>query len=255
MQWIKNLPHRGKGELKKIASFLGVHSSMLSQIFKGDSNLSLEQAQKISEYFGLENFETEYFLGLVQWERAGTKKLKDIIHRQLLRLKEMPRYETETTKAVQLSGSDRSTFYSAWFYSAIRLLTAIPQYDDAATISKYFEVPRPLVDEVLEFLLSAGLCVKKGNTITMGPRRTHLEGDYQARVRHHTNWRVKALARIPTFSPSEEFFSTFPMTLTESEAKEVKQALFDVLSRVETILDRKTTPEKLYCLNIDWFKF
>src|SRR4051794_16485735 len=73
---IDHLPKKGRGEVSRIAQAAGVHPSLLSQVLTGDKNLSLEQAQIIAEYLDLTHQETEYFLLMVQHQRAGTAKLR-----------------------------------------------------------------------------------------------------------------------------------------------------------------------------------
>ncbi len=50
---------------------------MVSQVMAGSKDFTLEQAKKVAEYFVLPKFETDYFLLLVQIERAGTQDLKN----------------------------------------------------------------------------------------------------------------------------------------------------------------------------------
>lgn len=50
-------PKKGRGSLKKMAEHLQVNSVVMSQIFKGDRNLNLEQAWELSEYFGFSELE------------------------------------------------------------------------------------------------------------------------------------------------------------------------------------------------------
>lgn len=42
--YIKKLPKGGRGEINKIAIYVGVHSSLLSQILSEEKNLSLDSS-------------------------------------------------------------------------------------------------------------------------------------------------------------------------------------------------------------------
>lgn len=75
---IQSMPKRGHGQYLKISQFLNIHSTMVSQIFKGSAQMTPEHSLKFCEYLGLNEMETDYFLILVQRERAGTLDLKSI---------------------------------------------------------------------------------------------------------------------------------------------------------------------------------
>src|SRR5476649_2027297 len=84
---VESMPKHGRGQYQKIASHLNVHSTMISQVFGGDKNLSLEQACSLCEFLGLGDLETEFFVALVSRERAGSKSLKNLIDRRLDQLR------------------------------------------------------------------------------------------------------------------------------------------------------------------------
>jgi len=254
LRHVRSLPHHGKGELKNLAQKLQTHSSALSQILRGKQEFTLDQGVVVSEYFGLTPQEIDYFLTLIQLARAKTKKLQKIIYRQLARLRiQTASYEPEQ-KIVSVSDKDRAIFYSTWYYSAIRLLTSIDGFETTESIARYYKLPNDIVEAVIEFLVDTGLCVREGGRIKIGPMRTHLDVDFQSRSRHHLNWRIKGLDRVTSPKPQEFFFS-FPMCLTEDNAASVKKILLETLDRVEKVLSDPSKPQKLSCLNIDWFEF
>ena len=69
---VKSRPNNGRGEFKKISEFLGVSSVLVSQIFKGSKNISIEQGHKLGSYFGFIDLEKRYFVALISYCRAGT---------------------------------------------------------------------------------------------------------------------------------------------------------------------------------------
>jgi hypothetical protein len=95
--------------------------------------------------------------------------------------------------------------------------------------------------------------VRKGDAITVGPMRTHLQEGSRLRSQHHTNWRLKGLARNPHHSPPE-FYYSFPMCISEADVAQVRSLIYGLLKEIEAIV-KPSKPEKLVCLNIDWFDF
>jgi uncharacterized protein (TIGR02147 family) len=128
-EWLRLQPQEGHGQLRKVADFIRVSAVVLSQVFRGDRDLTMEQAVGIAKYLGLNDDERDYFLLLVQKARAGTKEYSDIISKQIraaqLRASELK----NRIKHSKFDEKDRGTFYSHWYYSAARLCASIDDMD------------------------------------------------------------------------------------------------------------------------------
>jgi uncharacterized protein (TIGR02147 family) len=253
-QRVRGMPHRGKGQFKKVADHLGIHTSLVSQIFNGPRNLTPEQACAMAGYLGLSPLESEYFVLLVQLERAGTDELRKLTQAQLARLRDQGRGASTAkgSSAESLTDRDRAIFYSSWYYSGVRLLTSIPEYDSLDAIASYLNLPQNLVRQVLEFLVSTGLCIETNGKFKIGPKHTLLEADSPLLSRHLQNWRIKAMEKIPRANSRELFYSV-PQTLSVEDFPAVRETLVDALAKIKKIVD-KSPEERLACLSIDWFE-
>ena len=138
----KEMPKQGHGQSFKLSQFLSVHSTLVSQILKGTKTFTLEQASQTAEYLGLNDLETDFFLVLVQMDRAGNESLRNNLRRQMKALAEKSEKLTNRLKPQkQVSEEMRSTFYSDWIYSAIRLLTAIDSCQTVEGLSTRLGLP------------------------------------------------------------------------------------------------------------------
>lgn len=249
---IRSIPGGGRGELQKIAQHLGVHSSMVSQVIRGDKHLSFEQAPRLAEYLGLNELEIDFFVTLLEHNRAGTVKLRKLKERRLEELRKRSNQMLSRLPPSKILGEkDKALFYSNWYYSGIRLLTSIPRYRNIDAITGYIGLPKGLIRRVVEFLLSTGLCVEKNGEIEVGPLRTHVEADSPLVTRHHVNWRLKAIEHFPTLSDDELAF-TLPMTISVKDVPVIRERIGKLIEDVSGIIER-SNPEKLVCLSIDWF--
>ena len=113
--YMKELPKRGHGQVNKLAAFLNVNSTLVSQVLNYKKDFTLEQAMKLSDYFHFNYLEAEYFLSLVQIERAGTVKLKDFFKSKakeaLLKSQEI---KNRISTHQVLEDKDKIIFYSSW---------------------------------------------------------------------------------------------------------------------------------------------
>ena len=248
---VRSLPKAGRGEFLKIAKHLGIHTSTLSQVLSGTKHLTLDQACSLGDYFGLNDLETEYLLQLVEFERAGTERLRATLKKQMSRLREKSKELSAVVPGKRtLSEEEKAIFYSNWFYPGIWALTSIPGYQTSDAISKYFGLPKLLVNQVISFLVSTGLCAGENGSLRPGTTYVHLESDSPFIGRHHASWRQKAIERHPVLTESEIAYSS-PMSLSREDAKEIRKLIVGWVDQANKIRDPSPC-ESLYFLNIDW---
>lgn len=250
---IQSLPKKGYGVQRKLAEYLSVSTTFISQVLQGDKSFNLEQGSQVCEYFGLADRETEYFLKLILIERAGTEKLRAILQREAKQIREQSQTIASRLKVQAMIGDDdKAKFYSEWHYSAIRLLVGLEGYDDLDAIAAYFALPRETVVEAVNFLLETKLLKREGGRLQVGPSRTHLASDSPFIKMHHANWRYKALETVRHKYPEKLHYSA-PLTLGREDALKIRALLLKAIEDTEKII-APSPNEELMCLNIDWFK-
>lgn len=215
---VKSLPRNGRGELGKIAQHLRLHTSTLSKVLHGSLELTSEQAMGLCDYFGLSKLETQYFLSLVQLERAGTPLYRKYLEEQMseIRAQAAELSKRLPVKREDLTESEKSIFYSSWMYSAVSVLCSIPTFDNPQAIAARLNLPLKTITQVLRFLIETELCIQKEGRIRPGFRQIHLPFDSPLISRHHGNWRMRAMERHPLLSSNELAFSS-PMSLSEKD--------------------------------------
>lgn len=252
--WVGNQPRKGFGEYRRVALSLNVSTTMVSQVFKGEKHLSLELAADLCDYLRLDEEETDFFLLLVELNRAGSHKLQQRFRRQVkARQEKAKKLENRIKNASVLSDEAKSMFYSSWEYSGIRMLIDVPGWSDPELIAQRLHLPRNHVQRVLEFLLQHQLIAKEKNHYKIGPARTHLATSSPLSLRSHQNWRLRALQQMSR-SGDDAFFYSGPMTLSEEVAAWIRQELPTFVEK----LNGKIIPspsETIRCLNIDWFEY
>lgn len=251
---IRAMPSRGKGQLKLLAGKIGVHPSLLSQVMSGSRELSLEQACGIAEAFGMNDAETDFFLLLVERARAESERHRRMVEKRIARMRAGVAESPEPEAPVGLSESDRAVFYSNWYYSAIRLRSAIQPYPTMDVLAHDLNLPIRLVRQVVEFLIAKGLCIEKQGKIQIGPSRTWIDSTSPLVIRHHQNWRMRGMDQMPKKSQNE-LFLTIPMAIGEKDVAKITSALNEFEKKVHRIIDRSGKAERLVCLAVDWFRF
>lgn len=251
---IASMPKRGHGQYRKIAQFLSIGSVNVSQVFKGDRHLTLEQAWELSRFFGLAKLESQYFVTLVEKDRAATVSLKKYFEERLedLRQRAMD-LKQRLPQQAQLSDEAKAVFYSSWTYSGIRLLSSIAKFQTPDLIAQYFNLPLNQVNRILEFLVATGLCRENAGKYSIGPSSTHLEASSPLIARHHTNWRLKSVEHLERLQ-TDELCLSMPCSLSPRAFRVIRKELTDCIERITKIIDEAPC-EELACLNVDFFRF
>ena len=215
--------------------------------------MSLEQAQLMAEYLGFTFQETEYFLCSVQFQRAGTTKLRvyfkeklNVLQKSSLELSERVRQDR------QLSEEEKSIFYSHWLYASIWLQTSLLGGQTLDQVVKRFEISRERAVEILQFLAETQLCVFENGYYVMGPQSIHLPRNSVHLTKHHTNWRLRAIEASDKIS-QEELMYTAPISVSKADFKKIRNRLADVIKEV-TDIAIKSEAEELASFNLDFFR-
>jgi uncharacterized protein (TIGR02147 family) len=252
--WVESLPKKGHGEYRRVALALNVSTTMISQVFKGAKELSLELACDLCEYLTMGEDEVDYFLLLVEHRRAGSAKLQKRLLKQIKTRQEKARkLENRLKQETQLSEETRAVFYSSWMYGGIQILASCEDYNDAATIAQKLNLPRNQVQKIVDFLIANGVLVQKRGKYELGPTETFIGSSNLLTVKHHQNWRLQGFNRMVQ-SDDKNLFFTCPMSLSEDLAAKLRRDLSGLLDQVYKEVPPSPS-ETVRCLNIDWFEY
>lgn len=251
--YIHHLPKKGRGEISKMASAIGIHTTLMSLILSSSRDLSAEQTFDLGQYLNLTNFEQDYFSTMVQYRRAGHARLKIHLKEKLAAMKEQAsKAARQIDHEKKLTDQHQMQFYSSWIYSAIRLFCTTES--DGKTIEQIgerFLLSRQAVVHHVQFLLEAGLLIVEKNKYKMGVSRTYLERDSIHLSKHHTNWRLQSIQRIENLS-DDELMLTAPISISKEDFILVREEISALIKSV-TERVKKSPAEQVACLNIDLF--
>ena len=250
---IKSLPKNGHGEAKRMAEHLGVSSTFMSHVLSGNKSLSQEQTSSLSIYLGHSDLESEYFYYLVQIERAGNQSLRKFFQKKLNEIKEKSHSLAERVKfKKELTEEQKSIFYSSPLYSAVHLFTSIKEKGvTLEEIQSRFNIDRVKVGEVLKFLKETSLCEQIGSAYKMGTQSTHLAANSPHIVKHHANWRLRAIAAAEELG-SNELMYTVNVSLSKKDFEKLREEMVANIQKfLETVY--ASPAEDIATFNMDWF--
>ena len=238
----------------KLTESMRISPSLFSQILKGEKNLSSEQALEAAIFIGLGDRETEYLITLADLGRAGTTRLQGRLKAKVQTLQsEAKAISSRVPKDVALSDQDKAIYYSSWIYTGVRNLLPTPVGGELKSIAEKLGLPLEKVDKAVSFLIEIGLCESKQGKLFYKPGFTHLDSNHPLILRHHQNWRQRAIAKMDFYKDPHVHY-TSPMSLSGSAAEKIRDRLREEIKQI--IQESKEgSPDVGYCLNIDWFEY
>ncbi|OQW55059.1 MAG: hypothetical protein A4S09_17160 [Proteobacteria bacterium SG_bin7] len=251
--WIEEARASQTSNLTRLSEAIGVNPSFLAHVLSGLKNLSFEQAALISKILTHTNLEREYFFALIQIERAGTQLLKSYWEsKKNAILDERLRVKSRVGSHIELTAEDRAIFYSSWIYVAVFVTTAIDDGQTLDQIAGRFNLNRTRVEEILNFLERTGVCVRENTIYRMGQNSIYISNDSPLVVKHHSNWRMKAIQKMD-IRQKKELFYTSPMSISEADFEKIRELILKNIEESQKIA-HASPAEDVFCLNIDFFK-
>ena len=251
-QYIANLPKKGRGEINKIAAHLRVHPTFISQVLRGDKDLTAEHAYHLSSFLGLQPMESEYFLLLVQHERAGTNEFKTYYKKKIAETKKASlNIANRLDEHRRLNEQEQAIFYSNWIYLYVWLFTSVEDGQTMEAVAEKLSLTRAKTAEILAFLKSTQLCLEENGKFRMNTQHIHLGVNSPFLSRHHLNWRMKAMQRADDLN-EEELMFTSPISISRKDFKKIREEIVALIKSTSTII-KHSPAEDVACLNLDLF--
>jgi uncharacterized protein (TIGR02147 family) len=249
---LSSRPKNGRGEKSRWAEALRCHTAYISQILNGNAHLSLEQAAQLSKYLGDQAAETHFFLLLVQNARAGTPMLREYFSAQIHEARQNSRVlKNRLTFQRALSIEEQVIYYSSWHFAAVHVSLSIPELQSKEALSRRLKLPIKKISEVVEFLLSTGLAVQKGDRLQIGENSIHLGADSPMVLKHHANWHMQAIAQLDRTQPEDLHYSSV-VTLSRKDLPKIRATLVKAIEEVRTSV-RESKEEITVCYMANLF--
>ncbi|OQW47297.1 MAG: hypothetical protein A4S09_16005 [Proteobacteria bacterium SG_bin7] len=151
-----------------------------------------------------------------------------------------------------LSDSERSIFYSSWIYPAVHLFLGLSKEGvTLEEICERFSISRQRASDLAHFFLRTGLANEERGKYFPGVQSTFLEQGSPHLIKHHSNWRVKAIEKSESIS-AEELMFTAPLSISRRDFSSVREKIAQFIKSLSEIV-KASEAEDIATINIDWF--
>lgn len=242
-----------KGYKSKLAEALKIQSSYLSRVIAGTSDLTMEQAASLCDIWLLDKTESEYFLTLVNLERAGSEVLRSRLLQMLDSIRKsndgMPKVEL---KGVEMDFANAYDYFSFWLLPTIRSALEVEELRDIPALAKRLGQAPEVIENGLNKLASMNL-VRKSTTGwevvegTFLARNTRLHGSYHSAIRNKA-------AEVMLAGDTDGRYFTAVFCLKQKDYLQVKEKIYNLVKDVESLAGAPGN-EEVVAFTLDFFRF
>ena len=242
-----------RGIKTQLAEFIRVQPAYLSQVLAGKYSLSLEQADLASQFFDHSKEESDFFLLLVSRDRAGTPSLRAHFERQMSEITAKRMQVVERLgKKEELTDEAKGVYYSSWMYAALHVACTIPTLQSRQALARHFSLPVEIVEQVLHFLELNNLIEKRNDAYVPTPNWVRLDKRSPHIIKHHSNWRQKAIQNLERQSDEDLHYSGV-YSIDAATMKQIKDKLLSLIKEQMKNIEQ-AKEEDLVTLGVDLFR-
>ena len=245
---------RPRGFRKALAAATLCQTAYISHVLNGPGHFNLEQAEAAARFLNMNRDETRYFLAIVEYGRAGTTSLKEVLGEQIDEMRER-QLQLKKRVGIQatLSRENQAVYYSSWHYAAVHMATTVPSLRSRPALGRALRISPRKLNSVLDFLVSVGLLARSGELYLPGSTLLHLERDSPFIFQHHANWRSQALASLHEEHSDTAVHYSSVVTLSAEDARKVRSLITQNLGEwIEVVKESKE--EEVFGLCLDFFR-
>ena len=248
----KLLGNENRGQITRAAEFLSCQRSYLSRVISEELQLSPDHALQLTLFWKMKPDERDYFITLVDHERAATPELRSFIQSKIIELKrKYDSIDNRTTRKTVGFDSNQVRYFSSWEWSAIHFMTSIPELQTPKKISERLGIKESEVSKKLKVLSEQGFVTEtKGKWVYKGGE-FHTPKNSPLVLLHHQNWRARAILDAQEYD-RDSLHYTNVQTMSREDAEKVKSLLLEFISESNRIAG-PSNPEEAVVILCDMF--
>ncbi len=240
-----------RGVQSLIALSASCQKTYLSQVLSGKSQLTPEHAIGIAKLLKLTQDETDYFINLVHFERAGTPELQKYYELKLESLIINTQKIEKVVISQELSILHKTIYYSSWIYPAIHVALSVPHLRTVSALSTKFNLTADETIYYLKQLEDMGLATKNNSIWNSKIQNIHLPESSPLVWLNHQNWRRRVQQEGDKITPLGLHYSTV-CSLSHEDLLFLRTMVIDFVKKTRNVIE-PSKEEEIVVLLLDFF--
>lgn len=258
LEWKLKSHSTERGYQSRLAQAIRTQPSTLSRVIQGGLDLTREQALDMARFWKFNPVETEYFLGLVDLERAGSPTLKTYIEENLDRVRERGKFMFQKPKSVSAEKlKDELKIATSWEIRAIHALMGSDKFHSRSDLANRLNLSEEEVERALQEMAGMGLIAQAKNGKWAIKIFNFTLSNEQAAQTARLIARHKATSSILSRNPNA-FHTSGVVSMTAAQYEKYKREFMNLIYALnpkgEKPVDVETEEWDAYCVNVDLFR-
>jgi hypothetical protein len=153
----------------------------------------------------------------------------------------------------RLDSTEKETFYySAWYWAALHVIVAIPEFRTTSAIAERLKLPKEFIETSLKQLESFGFVKQEKREWRLGIADIHLPKNSPLISLHHNHWRQRAVLDSALASADSIHYTTIH-SISLKDYERVKEKIFELIEQCQRIVS-PSKDEELVCMACDLFR-
>lgn len=243
---------RSWGAIRRLAEAAGCQRSYLSQVLRGSAQLTPDQAYGLARHWGLDELGSEYFLALVERDRAASRAFREHLEARLSALRRRGASLSQRVRHAEAPPTaEHELYYATWRPIAVHLATSVPALQRPRAIAEHLRLPLPEVERTLAALAAMGRVSREGASWRHAGGSLHLAQTSPLLPTHLTHWRLRAAESAGAGTDDKVHYTTLHSLSARAFAR-LRSLLRDFVESSHAVAG-PSDPELVACVNLDLF--
>jgi uncharacterized protein (TIGR02147 family) len=246
-----NQNQNSRGYKALLANAAGCQRSFLSLVLTGKHILTQEHGIGLATYWGMTSVERDFFLQLINFERAGTEALRNFYQERIDSLRKGANDLATRFQVDSLPLETMSIYYSTWLYPAVHMLLTVPSYQTTSSLSERLKLPTTTIKGVLDTLVKLGIIEESSKRFETIKKVVHLPKNSPLNQTNHGNWRQYSVNKS-VFSTETDVHYTAVYSLSNRDKYRLQNLILEFIERTRQLV-APSAEEDVVAVLIDYF--
>ncbi len=252
-KFLKHWANLERGNVAILAKVAKCQPSYISRAMSEEVHLTQDHAFALCSYWQFNTMERDFFMALLDHDRAGTLELKNHLKDKILSLKSRhQQLKNQVNREAPPQNQFDTSFHSHWAKLAVHALTDRKSLNTAETIAQKLALDVNFVDTILNELENKQLVLRRSDgSYIYNSVPTHIPRDSPILSLFLQSWRQRAIMNSHILNEDHIYFTNV-QTISKNDFQKVRKMLMAVI-RDSSAIANNSDPEDLMVLNCDLF--
>lgn len=252
-QFLKYWANLSRGNVAILAKVAKCQPSYISRAMSEEVQLTQDHAHALCAFWQFNSLEREFFMALLDYDRAGTIELKKHLKDKILKIRSNhQQLKNQVNREAPPRNQSDISFHSHWAKLAIHALTDCKTLNTAESIAQKLTLDVNFVAAILNELENKQLVLRRPDgSYIYNSAPTHIPRDSPILPLFLQSWRQRAIMNSYILN-EEHIHFTNVQTISKNDFQKVRKMLMSVIRESSEIANH-SNPEDLMVLNCDLF--